>query len=81
MTFRVLLFATIKDKIGKSSILLEHAEPLTVSELLQELFQKYPQLKQFENRMLVAVNQNYAVQSQLVNPNDEVALFPPVSGG
>jgi molybdopterin converting factor small subunit len=32
-------------------------------------------------RPLVAINQAYAALDSIVQPNDEVALIPPVAGG
>lgn len=81
MTFTVFLFATLKDKIGKAEIELDLDEPLTVKELMAHIFSQFPQLAPFENRILVAVNQKYASPAQFVSHADEIALFPPVSGG
>ena len=81
MTFTVLLFATLKDKIGKPKIELALDEPLSVKELMAFIFSQFPQLTPFENRILVAVNQKYASPAQIVFHADEIALFPPGSGG
>ncbi|NMC85755.1 MAG: molybdopterin converting factor subunit 1 [Anaerolineaceae bacterium] len=81
MAYQVLLFATLKEKLGSNKISLDIEEPLTVADLLSHLFTLYPQLQPYQKRILVAVNQNYASPTQLVKPEDEIALFPPVSGG
>ena len=81
MAFQILLFATLKDKLGKNRITLDIEEPVTVSDLLSHLFANYPQLQPYEKRILIAVNHKYASPSQILHPEDEIALFPPVSGG
>lgn len=81
MTFNILLFATIKEKLGKSNISLDLQEPAQLSDLLTELYQKYSQLIPYKKSVLVAVNKKFASTDQAIKPEDEIALFPPVSGG
>ena len=47
------------------------------------LKEKYPKFKKhFENKTLrIAINQEYTNTNKKINENDEIALFPPVSGG
>ncbi len=81
MTFNFLLFATLKDKIGKNQISLHAGEPASLADLLSVLYREYPQLEPYKNSILVAVNQKFASADQPVHAEDEIALFPPVSGG
>lgn len=81
MMFKVLLFATLKDMIGKTEIVVEQNEPISIKELMTSIFLQHPQLIPFENRVLVAINHDYASPDQLVYYHDEIAIFPPVSGG
>lgn len=81
MKIKLLLFASMKEKIGKSSIELEADEPCTVQGLLDILFLQYPAITPFAKSILVSVNQEFADSVQLIQANDEVAIFPPVSGG
>ena len=47
------------------------------------LKEKYPKFKKhFENKTLrIAINQEYTNTNKKINKNDEIAFFPPVSGG
>ena len=44
---------------------------------------KYPDLKKHLNKEILrfAVNQEYVVENIDLNMSDEIAVFPPVSGG
>ncbi len=77
----IRLFATLKDKVGKSRIAVSIEEPLTVAALLAQLTDRYPTMAEALAISLVAVNRNYADRDSIIHPGDEVALFPPVSGG
>jgi molybdopterin converting factor subunit 1 len=81
MIIRVLLFATLKDQFGQSSLTVEVEEPATVSRLLLKLKQQYPQFDDHSKSLLISVNKNFAELNQTLTARDEVALFPPVSGG
>lgn len=81
MSYQVMLFASLRDKIGQNKVDLDLEGPLTVSDLLSRFFDQFPQAQPFQNRILIAVNQKYASPSQIVHAEDEIALFPPVSGG
>ena len=54
--------------------------PVPISARSQILSQ-YPELQRFGNSLLLAVNQEYAHPETAIHDGDELALFPPVSGG
>jgi molybdopterin converting factor subunit 1 len=81
MIVHVLLFATLKEQFGQRSLSVELKEPARVSDLLLKLKQQYPQFDGHSKNLLVSVNKNFAELNQTLNARDEVALFPPVSGG
>jgi molybdopterin converting factor small subunit len=67
--------------MGTKQISVHVREPVVLADLLEALFQQYPQLEPFSNHLLVSVNQKYTSQDQIIQLNDEIAIFPPVSGG
>ena len=75
---KVLLFAHLQEKVGKGIIEIEHSR-LTVKELKNEVATKY-ELGSLEH-VMIAVNEEYALDGDLIQPGDVVALIPPVSGG
>ena len=78
---KILLFATLRDwaKAGSIDITLDSA--ITVSALRGEVARQHGALAELVPQALVAVNQEFAFDEDMVKPGDEVALFPPVSGG
>jgi molybdopterin converting factor subunit 1 len=82
MQLTVKLFATIKAKAQASQLVIELEEGRsTVKDLLALISAQHPALETSLKSVLVAVNSEYAFPEQVIKPNDEVALFPPVSGG
>ncbi|HYK22962.1 MAG TPA: molybdenum cofactor biosynthesis protein MoaE, partial [Pyrinomonadaceae bacterium] len=55
--------------------------PATVSSAFRKLAQKFSELERFGRSLLFAVNQEYATPETRLQENDELAMFPPVSGG
>jgi len=78
---RVLLFGAAREAAGRAELLLEVSEPATAASVLAELLRAHPALERFGRSLLVAVNEEYARPERRVNAGDEVAVFPPVSGG
>ena len=78
----VKLFALLKDKAGRDELHID-AGPGTVSELLEAVSRGYPALSGMisGNRILIAVNREFARGDAMVKDGDEVALMPPFSGG
>jgi sulfur-carrier protein len=73
----LLFFAHLQEMIGKGRIELNVA-PLTVKELKNYLEAQY----QIDlHHVMFAVNEEYALDNEQINPGDTVALIPPVSGG
>jgi MoaE-MoaD fusion protein len=81
MRVRVLFFGILKDLAGKSSDLLELPEGASVRDVLTAYESKIAQMKKLLPSLAMAVNQQYAGPDTKLNPDDEVALLPPVSGG
>jgi molybdopterin synthase sulfur carrier subunit len=81
MIVRVQLFAAAKDSAGRSPVRVELPDAPTVRELRHALVTACPQLTALAPVLLVAVNASYATDDQLLQPDDEIACFPPVSGG
>ena len=77
----VLLFATLKDRIGSARVEVELNDGATVKELKAKLAQEFPSIAGYLPNVLVAVDQAYAFDEELIPTESEVALFPPVSGG
>ena len=81
MRIEVQLFATLKDRAGTRSISVELPDGSTVAQLIRSIAETHPALAPALPSSIVAVNQEFAFPPTLLSIGDEVALFPPVSGG
>ncbi len=81
MHVEIRLFATLKDKVGQNRIQVEVAEPATVETVTMAIVEKYPALAAGVPVSVVSVNKAFADGDTAVNAQDEIAIFPPVSGG
>lgn len=81
MEFEIRLFATLKDRVGQRSVRVSVEEPATVQTVLDALAIAYPALEPSLGTTLISVNKAFADLETAVSANDEIALFPPVSGG
>ncbi len=81
MRLAVKLFATLKDKAKAGQVNVELADGATVMALKEKLAVDYPALADTLASSVVAVNQEFAFAETVLYAGDEVALFPPVSGG
>lgn len=85
MKVKVLYFAGLREQVGKSSEELElPPEVSTLAELRAHLVSRGGawQSALAETRLVrMAVNQDMAQASASIRSGDEVAFFPPVTGG
>lgn len=73
----LLFFSYLKEAVGNEQIKMEYT-PITVKQLKQQLETNYGLDLQ---HVMVAVNEEYAQEEQLLQPGDTIAFIPPVSGG
>ncbi|MBW7837569.1 MAG: molybdopterin converting factor subunit 1 [Sphingomonadales bacterium] len=81
----VLYFAWVREKVGKSEEELELPSNVhTVADLLHHLrgqSSSHADALGDEKRLRVAVNQEHVDMNAPVGGDDEIAIFPPVTGG
>ena len=83
MTIKVLYFASLREQFGMSGEDLD-ASPTTVAGLRTLLMARggsWQSALAQGKALRVAVNQEVAQPTTPVKPGDEVAFFPPVTGG
>lgn len=81
MIVKVALFASARDIFGGSEIELELSPSATVADLKRELIGRYPEARDLVTRSAVSVDHEFSMDETKLNPNCEIALIPPVSGG
>lgn len=72
----VKFFASLREHIGRASCELQPHAQMTVAQVWQAVSDAPA-----PSHLLCAVNQEYAVLTDRVQDGDEVAFFPPVTGG
>ena len=78
MNIQVLFFASLKEHLGKAETQLELSSSQTVADLWQKLSAGVDALPE---QILFAVNHEYVHADYQIKDGDEVAFFPPVTGG
>ncbi|HDN79239.1 MAG TPA: molybdopterin converting factor [Chloroflexi bacterium] len=81
MRIKVKLFALYREKAGASELWLELPESASVRQALDKLGEEAPALQGLLNRALIAVSKRYVKPENKLQEGDELAVFPPVSGG
>ena len=77
MTIRVRYFASLREKMGRIEDTLVAEDITTVSDVWRVVSTGQP----LPEQLLCAVNMEYAKAMDPVKDGDEVAFFPPVTGG
>jgi molybdopterin converting factor subunit 1 len=80
VTVTVFFFGAARDIVGQTEIKLS-LQATNAATALEELLEKFPELRRFGRSLLFAVNQKYAQPDREIKDGDELAVFPPVSGG
>jgi molybdopterin synthase sulfur carrier subunit len=77
MSIKVLYFASLKEKLGRGSDEIEATDVSTVS----GVWHKANPNRVIPENTLISVNMVYGNIHTHVKDGDEVAFFPPVTGG
>ena len=80
---KIKYFAWIKDITKKDYELIEKDFPRNIEELKKSLNIMYPDLEKhiMSDILRFAINQEYVSENSEIKSTDEIAIFPPVSGG
>ncbi len=77
MSIKVRYFASLKELIGRDSDVCEFTSGMTVLGAWQVVVPD----KSMPNNILAAINMEYVSLDALLTNEDELAFFPPVTGG
>ena len=81
MNLQVRLYARAKDLAGSELVDLDVPDDARVADVRAALAKRYPALAPLVPSLLIAQGTEYADNEATIDPNVEVAGFPPVSGG
>jgi molybdopterin converting factor small subunit len=81
MKVRVQFFSRLKDLVREPEADYEIAQGSTVGELLRQLYDCAPALREWDSNILVGAGVEFVGRDYVLRPNEEIAIMPPVQGG
>jgi len=78
---RVRLFARYREALGRERLEIDLPEGGTVESAWSAIADRHPELAPYRPFTLFAVGHEYVAADHRLRPDDELCLFPPVSGG
>ncbi|AAT55666.1 molybdopterin converting factor subunit 1 [Bacillus anthracis] len=75
----ILLFANLREEVGLDRLVISEKQEMTVQQLKGWLKANY--CLQSLDRVIVAVNEEFVTNEEMIQAGDIVAFIPPVSGG
>ena len=76
MKITVKYFASLREQLGKAEELLTLNDSIPISEVWKSVSGESS-----SDNILMAINMEYVKSDAIVKEDDEVAFFPPVTGG
>jgi molybdopterin converting factor subunit 1 len=79
----VRLFAGFREKVKSDRVEIPIDKDTTLEDFIKKLGDRFPDVGEIikKNQTTIAVNQEVVDRDHVIKNSDEVALFPPVSGG
>ena len=81
MKITVQFFSFLRQLAGQGELTLNLPDGSTVADALAQLHGKFPQLKEAEKMMLIAIGVEFATRSSQLHDGDVLSLMPPLQGG
>ena len=80
---RVVFLAQLREQLGTAELQVASDTINSVVALKQYIVDQHPHWHPFitNSKLLVAINHEYAKADAVIKSGDEVAFFPPVTGG
>jgi len=75
----ILLFANLREEVGSDQLVILEKQEMTVQQVKEWLKASY--CLQSLDRVMVAVNEEFVTNEEMIKAGDVVAFIPPVSGG
>ncbi|HPG06183.1 MAG TPA: MoaD/ThiS family protein [Saprospiraceae bacterium] len=80
LSVRILAFGIAKDILEDNVIWMDLEPGSKVSDLKSALMEAFPAFEKLQY-VRFAINESYVTDDEIILPDDEIAIIPPVSGG
>jgi molybdopterin converting factor small subunit len=77
----VQFFSQLKEIVGTGEITLDLPDGSSVADLLARLYRDFPELEKWDRNLLVGAGLDFVARDHIIQPNDRIAIMPPVQGG
>ncbi len=81
MRVNVQFFSQLRELAGASELALDLPDGAAVADLLRQLYERIPALGKWDNNILVGAGVDFVGREYLLQPNEQIAIMPPVQGG
>lgn len=80
---KVCFFADLRERLGCAELFIRDFSGHNIAQLKQFIIKQHPHWERIllEKKLLIAVNHSMASNDTAITTGDEVAFFPPVTGG
>lgn len=80
MDVKLVAFGIAKEILKASSLTFQLDGEQNIASLKKALVSEYPEFEKLRS-LRFAINEDYQEDEYTIQPNDEVVIIPPVSGG
>ena len=81
MKTQVHFYAQLRELTRVEGVDVDLTEGATVSDVLQEIYRRFPPLRVHDNSILIGAGLEFVDRSYKLKPGEEIAIMPPVQGG
>lgn len=80
MQIKIVAYGIARDLLSTAQMDYEIHEGASIVELKDKLVSDYPEFSKLRS-LAFAINEEYVGDDSVIQPQDEIVLIPPVSGG
>jgi molybdopterin converting factor small subunit len=81
MNVLVQFYAQLRDVAKISELEIDLTPDATVTQLLEKIYQRIPNLRGHDKTILVATGVEFVQRNYPLKPGETIAIMPPVQGG
>jgi molybdopterin converting factor small subunit len=78
---RVQFYSSVRELLGQQESIFDLADGATVADLLEKIYQAFPDLRSRDKSILVGAAVEFVDRSHKLKPGEEISIMPPVQGG